>query len=1821
MVNLDSCTSLADILAWRAEHQGEKTCYIYLADGERKEIPLSYGELDSAARRIASRIIKMGGSGQPILLFFSPGLDFIKAFFGCFYAGAIAVPTPLPRINKPDLRVKSILNDADVRMILTNQEISAKIRPKFISHYQGDSFIWLLIDSPEEDPSEGKSPVAIDKDTPAFLQYTSGSTAAPKGVIVSHGNIIHNLSQIHTCFGLSSSSQGVIWLPPYHDMGLIGGIFEPMYGGFPSVLMSPFDFMQKPVRWLDAVSRYGGTVSGGPNFAYDLCVGKISQEEKERLDLSSWDLAFNGAEAIHSEVLDRFEEAFKPCGFRRKAFYPCYGLAEATLLVSGGEKESEPIVRHISRGALAENKVVRYSAVEDGVAEKTDGDKNDICPVVGCGQAHGGQTVLIVNPEECTRCSSEEVGEIWVRGASVSQGYLRKPELNKVTFQAYIKDAVSAGALQPGPYLRTGDLGFICENQLYITGRIKDLIIYKGRNYYPQDLEFTAGKAHPALNTGATAAFSIEMDGREELVIVQELKRDIKNADLEEIAFYLRQAVTQAHEIPVHTIAFIRFFSIPKTTSGKIQRYRCRDLFINQELELVGIHTVIGSSAVSQPLVDSALLTQIKNTEDPALLQPLLCRYLQEKLSHFLKLPVSYIEYQTPVISLGVDSVTALELKNDLDGSLGVNLPIMDILQGATLAQISEQIIRELKAQANPTGAESADWIEFSDARELASSDCPEYPLSHGQEALWFLYQLAPESSAYNVPCVVRIINGLNVEALHRAFQKLVRRYAVLRTTFHYSHPLKTQIQRIHETLEPEYSLLDVSALGTDAINTWIEQEARRAFDLEKGPLFRIHLFKKSEQETILLMVLHHIITDFWSLTLMIEELGRFYTAECTSTYQSPEFTRLAKTPNYFAFVEWQKAMLASAKGEKLRAYWMKQLQGELPVLNMPTDFPRPPVQTYQGQIYTVRLDAALSAKVKDFAKEEAKVTLHTLLLAAFQLLVYRYTKQEDFLIGIPTTGRSLKNFSDTLGYFVNSVVIRSKPLPNLSFIEFLNQTRTTLLEALEGQDYPFDRLVSELKPQRDSSRSPLFQIMFAYQRAYKLNEEGLTAFSLNIAGAPLELAGLKFESLVLDQKVAQFDLTLTMGEVGNNLIVSFEFNRNLYKAETIRRMTGHLETLLAGIIAEPQALLTELPLIPQAEKKSLFEVGNGYRDDSWKGVTIAELFQQQVARTPEHTAVQYQKDKLTYRELAERATQLAGFLEENGVGPETCIGIYMEHSLELMVGILGVLMAGGAYLPLDPGWPEERIDFILSETGCSMVLSVDCLKTQLEAKTVKTRIVAMDKEWEDLRGFSVKSPSVALKPKPENLACIIYTSGSLGVPKGVMLTHEGITNLIHSFILTYNPTAEDKILPLTSIASASFVGEILPLICAGGTLILSRQEEYLDPEKLFALIGDEQVSIISTVPTFIAGLNNKNRFLSRLRLILSGGEALHINDVDSLAKSVMIINSYGLTETSVCSTYYPIGEIDEQFTGGLPIGRPIINTDVYVLGEQLELMPPGCMGEIFIGGKGLARGYFHNPELTGERFIAHPFKPGERLFMTGDIGVWLADGTLKYLGRKDQQVKIRGYRIELGEVETALRKHPEISDAVVAIKKDPSANSKLVAYFVSGDNQLNSSVLHNWLARKIPFYMIPASFEKLEGIPLNANGKVNWDALPEPTSIRPLLDTAYLAPENDLEQKILQIWQDVLQIEKIGINDNFFELGGNSILITKAHQRIKSVLQLEIALVDMFKYPTIHLLAQSVFENRQPQNLFGEIKDEMEKRRQILSRREEMLKNKLARL
>ncbi|MEK7785960.1 MAG: AMP-binding protein, partial [Chloroflexota bacterium] len=763
--------TLVELLRRRALRQPDRRVYTFLVDGEAEEVHLTYEELDRRARRIAAVLQSHKATGERALLLYPPGLDYIAGFFGCLYAGVVAVPAYPPdpaRLDRTLPRLQAMIADAQAAIVLTTSPILSLAEFIFTQAPDLGALRWLATDHlPAEAESGWREPV-ITRESLAFLQYTSGSTRAPRGVMLSHGNLLHNSALIHQAFTATPDEVGVIWLPPYHDMGLIGGIMQPVYGGFACVLMSPVSFLQYPFRWLSAISRYKATVSGGPNFAYDLCARKITPEQIATLDLSNWSVAFNGAEPIRPETLKRFAETFEPCGFRWEAFYPCYGLAEATLFVSGSARNTQPLLESIQKTALTKNQVVAAGPADP-----------DTQLLVGCGHPAIGESITIVDAESLTEAAPGHVGEIWIASPSIALGYWNQPEETAQTFGAYLADTGE------GPFLRTGDLGFIKDGEVFVTGRVKDLIIIRGRNLYPQDIEATVEQAHPAVRPGCAAAFSVDVEGEERLAVVQEVDTR-KPVNVEEVASAIRQAVAEAHEVQTQAVGLIAPRTIPKTASGKIQRHACKAEFLAGTLEVMG-SSIVKETDSPRPVIRLSREAFLNTKPDER--RPLLEDYLREQVARALRLTPSQVDPAQPLSALGIDSVMAVDLATEIEAGLGIGLPPSELLKGATITQLAWQMLAEINA---PTASASAP--------APASEALPEFPLSHGQRALWFLHQLAPESGAYNIAYGVRIRAELDVPVLRRAFDKLVARHPMLRTTF--TAPHGEPLQRIHECLE-----------------------------------------------------------------------------------------------------------------------------------------------------------------------------------------------------------------------------------------------------------------------------------------------------------------------------------------------------------------------------------------------------------------------------------------------------------------------------------------------------------------------------------------------------------------------------------------------------------------------------------------------------------------------------------------------------------------------------------------------------------------------------------------------------------------------------------------------------------------------------------------------------------------------------------------------------------------------------------------------------------------------------------------------------------
>ncbi|MCA1568630.1 MAG: amino acid adenylation domain-containing protein [Acidobacteria bacterium] len=1737
--------TLVDLLRERAFEQPARRAYTFLLDGEAAEVELSYGELDRQARAIAAGLRPLVEPGDRVLLLYPPGLDYIAAFFGCLYAGAIAVPAYPPRRNRNLLRLQAIVADAQAFVALTTAPVLARMAPLFSQNPYLEPLRWLTSDSLAPGVEEDWQPPALVPDALAFLQYTSGSTSTPKGVMLSHRNLLHNEQVIQHAFEQTEDSLIVGWLPLYHDMGLIGNVLQPLYVGAPCVLMSPTSFLQRPLRWLRAISNYRATTSGGPNFAYDLCLRKIDDEQKQSLDLSSWSVAFNGAEPIRHETLEQFAAAFAPCGFRREAFQPCYGLAESTLIVSGGLK---------SRGALV--KRVRASELEKNRAREIAAGEPDGRAIVGCGGALLDHRIVVVEPESSIPCAPDEVGEIWVAGQSVAHGYWNQPEETARTFEARL------GGSGEGPFLRTGDLGFIQNGELFVTGRLKDLIVIRGLNHYPQDIELTVERCHAALRPGCGAAFSVEAAGEERLVVVQEFDQRL-SADPQACFELIAEAIYEDHDVQVHAIALIRPGSLPKTSSGKIQRGASRAAFLEKSLDALAEwrREEIAPEGVTQPAAPSGAFQSESQLQS----------WLRSLLAARLGVEAARIDDGRPVSRYGLDSLAAIELTHAIEAGLGIALPMATILQGPSVSELTNMLWERLPGGVVPAGPIAA------------PAPAAEHPLSHGQQSLWFLHQVAPESAAYNIATALRILSPLDTAALRTVFHLLVARHPALRTVF--PSVDGRPVQLVREPAEVSFQEEDMTGASEASWRKRLIELAQRPFDLEQGPLMRVGLFTLSEQEHVLVLAVHHIVADFWSLAVLMEELGALYEAERTGA----TLALAAPALRYTDYVLWQEKLLEGAEGERLWSYWREQLGGELPVLNLPTDLPRAPVPTSRGAAQSFRLDAGVTSKLKALGQDYG-ATLYMTLLAAFAVLLHRYTGQDDILVGSPTAGRNWGELGRVVGYFVNPVVLRTRLDGGETFGSLLGRVRLSVLEAFKHQDYPFDMLVERLQPERDPSRSPLFQVMFTLQKAHLLDRQGLSLFALNEDGARMNLGGLRLESIALEQRAAQFDLALAMTEVDGELSASLEYNTDLFEATTVARMREHFQRVLEAVAADPEQRLGRIPILSASERRQLLVEWNSPGAMRAQPSCVHQLFERQVARTPDAVAVSCEGLRLSYAELNSRANQLARHLQSIGVAPERRVGLCVERSPDMIVGLLGILKAGGVYVPLDPQYPVERLQFILEDAGASVLLTQARIAGSLPA-LAQLRVVRLDDDRADIsRQAAHDMPGAVL---PANLAYVIYTSGSTGRPKGVGVSHEAAAAHFNAMQEEYELRAEDRVLQFASMSFDVSLEQILPPLLLGARVVL-RGESVWSAAEFAQKLKDEGLTVVNFPTAYWHQLtrecaeSGEPQTAHPLRLAIIGGDTISPEAVRlwqfTPMKTVRLLNAYGPTEATITATTFEIPPdfCDETTVRKVPIGRAVSQRAIYILDREGNPSPTGVAGELCIGGALLARGYLNWPELTAEKFVPDPFggEPGARLYRTGDSARFLDDGRIEFLGRSDNQAKVRGFRIELGEIEATLSRHPAARGAAVLVQEDSGGRKQLVAYVAVGDEErVTPAGWRRYSQEWLPDYMIPAEFVMLDELPLTPNGKVDRRALPAlAPAVREAADDSP-PPRNAAEEVLAGIWSEVLGVERVGVNDNFFSLGGDSILSIQVVARARRA-GFKLIAQQLFQHQTIADLA-----------------------------------------
>ncbi|HEX8189934.1 MAG TPA: amino acid adenylation domain-containing protein, partial [Pyrinomonadaceae bacterium] len=1334
---------------------------------------------------------------------------------------------------------------------------------------------------------------------------------------------------------------------------------------------------------------------------------------------------------------------------------------------------------------------------------------------VGAGGGAGGavpigrpiaNTQLYVLDRFLEPAAAGVTGELYVGGEGLARGYLGRPG---ATAERFVPHPFSQ---EPGARLyRTGDLArHLPDGELEFIGRADEQVKIRGYRIELGEIEAVLSE-HEVVREAVVVAR--EEAGGERRLVAYFVTAGGQEADAAELRAHLRGRLPE-YMVPS---AFVQLDEMPLTPNGKVDR---------RALPAPGQAGAGKAGLLAPRTAVEEILVGIWNNV----------------------LRVGEVGVNANFFELGGHSLLATQLMVRVRESFGVEILLRDFFNSPTVGALAELVEREMRAGV----------ALIMPPLEPAAREA-EVPLSFAQQRLWFLDQLEPDSPAYNIPVAVRLSGRLDHAALERALGEVVRRHEALRAVFPAADG--KPVQRLDAPGPVNIALRDMRHLPAAEreaeARRMLQREAVRPFDLSRGPLLRAALWRLEEEEHLALLVLHHIVSDGWSMGVLVRELGLLYEA-----FAQGRPSPLPELPiQYGDFAHWQRGWLQGPALEGHLAYWREQLDGAA-TLELPTDHPRPAVQTFRGARHDFLLDGELTAAVRDLSRQEG-ATLFMTLLAAFQTLLWRYTQQDDISVGTPVAGRTHAELENLVGFFVNTLVLRARPEGGMSVRQLLRHVREVCLGAYAHQDVPFEKLVDELRPTRDLSHTPLFQVMLVMQ---------------NTPVEAVELKGLRMQAEAFESGVAKFDLTLEVEERGGQLRCRMEYNRELFEAETVRRLCGHFEQVLGAMARDAGQRISELGLLTEGERRRLLVEWNETARDYPRGRLIHELFAAQAGRTPEGVALVRGDEELTYSELNRRANRLAHYLRRLGAGPETCVGVLTNRTAEMVVCLLGILKAGAAYVPLDPAYPQARLSFMLDDTQMPVLITERDLRGLLPEHPA--RVLCLEDEREQIAGMSDDDPD--RRAGEQNLAYVIYTSGSTGRPKGVQIEHRSAVTLINWAQEVFSPDELRGVLASTSICFDLSVFELfVPLSCGGRVLLADNALQ------LPALRAAEQVTLINTVPSAMAELARTGGVPASVRVVNLAGEPLKLplaTQVYEREHVERLFNLYGPSEDTTYSTCAPVGR------GGVrqpSIGRPVANTQLYVLDPAMRPVPVGVRGEIYLGGEGLARGYLGRPGATAERFVPHPFsqEPGARLYRTGDLGRYLPDGEVEFLGRMDHQVKVRGFRIELGEIESALAAHEGIGEAVVMAREEAGGRKQLVAYVVAAPGrEVDAAELRGHLRERLPEYMVPAAFVQLDEMPLTPNGKVDRRALPAPGQAGARASQDYREPRTAAERTLAAIWEQVLGVGRVGLDDNFFELGGDSIISIQIVARANGA-GLRLTPRQLFQHQTVAELAAAAAE------------------------------------
>lgn len=1659
----------------------------FIEQGDREEF-LSYHDLYLLARKKLFLLQKRGIKPKSELVFqVEDNKTFIILFWSCILGGIVPVPLS---IGKNDDQMDKLFN---VWSILNNPYlVSTSEHLEKITRYNlssGRDHLYLqirgnFIGLGEFEASKRLGRVHQVKPTDlAFIQFSSGSTGSPKGIMLTHENLIANVSAIGQAASYSTTDSTLSWMPLTHDMGLIGFHINPLFSKMNQFLIPTGIFVRNPTLWLTKASEHQTTVICSPNFGYKYLLKYLDRSKKYAWDLSSIRIIYNGAEPISEQLSRSFINALTKYGLSKNAMCPVYGLAEASLAVSISDLKAEVISLTLDRNHLNLGDRINLVASKNALS------------FVNVGKAIKYVSICITDQED-KEVADEVVGYVKIRGKNVTSGYYNN---RRATNRAISKDG----------WLNTGDLGFMKAGELYITGRTKDIFFINGQNFYPHDFERIAEEVegidlNKIVVSGATDADS----GMEEVIAFVFHRGDVSSflPRIQSLKTHINQqtGVELSHVIPVR--------DIPKTTSGKLQRYKLTERYkagdysqvireINEAIEAYG-----GRGLIKE---------QPQNKTEQILLD------VWGKLFNRSGLSVT-----DKFFEIGGNSLRAAEFAMIVLKKFEVELPLASMYDHQSIRAIAG-ILSSLKR------------AEYLAIPKVAAGG--NHPVSSLQRRLFYFQEAHSSSTAYNVPVAFVTALDIEVERLRNCIERLIEKYDSLRTSFFQES--QEVFMHIHD-----HSRFELKVIEADFSNPGLLYSLVTPFDLKEPRLFRICLVRNGFGQTLLFFDFHHIIIDGVSISFFLEEL--------TNSYLGKNLNELFA--KYVDFVHWSEKNWSSDEFQASKKYWLNELAGELPRLEMPTDRSRPKQFDYKGDKAEFTLSKLKTEKLRVLSKKY-EGSMHSLIFSTYILLLHKYTGQSELVIGMPVTIRNHPDVSRSIGMFVNNLAIRVHINPEESFQELLGSLMVKINTAL-SHNYPFDLLVNDLNVKKDMSRNPLFDTMFLYQ-------------NMGLPSSSIESLQLKQRSV--NTRTSKFDISLEVFDNGlDPLGYSFEYATSLFNGNTIQRLAAHFDSLLDRILINPESKIADISVLSVDEyKHHIFDFNDTCK--SYWGQSILDLIAAQADSSPNAPAIICDEMKINFAELAHKSGAVALALIANGLKKGDIVAFYVNRSPELIVGILGIMKAGGVYLPIDTDLPEKRVEYLLSHSKCRWVLTKELFKLKLSASiSPDVNILLIDQ-----LAFTREQQEIKHLVDPSDLAYLLYTSGTTGKPKAVKVPHKALHNYISWAAERYVGQGKGSFPLFTSISFDLTITSIFTPLSTGYPIVVYSENENDEEHLVMKVLKDNRVDIVKLTPSHLRLLKGLNLSEIRPRKMILGGELFETILAKEVYKKfegrMTIFNEYGPTEATVGCMIHTYEPEDESIS--VPIGVPAANTQIYLLDKHLHPVPIGVEGEIYIAGSGLAFGYLFDEALSAEKFIPNPFAEGKLMYKTGDLARRRRDYSLEYLDRIDGQVKINGYRIEPNEINYHILQCPGIKDAIV-LAKELNHRKSLVAYLIaSKDAQTIKEVeLKAYLAERLPFYMIPARMVCVEVFPITGNGKIDHRALraieieKEHVSVQ--------LPQSNIEKIIAKVWEDLLGARSIALDDNFFEMGGDSIkavqIVSRLHERGISV-----QAKDILTYHTIEQL------------------------------------------